>query len=1309
MPRRSRTFRSLLLGVLVSTAVLTWGLSSPLAAAIVGNTPARPAPPELWDELEPVDPDPLPVIRDNSDHDEFTDESKDPAENFWRAIDIENEFIFTAGSHKLQVWNPQADPENPSFVGEIGFTAWPQWCNQFEIQFILEDLDLAPGDDSAAAIVGTCLVGLAIIDTTDKEQPRLAYQDADFDVSNVYAARIGGTSYAIAAGQSKGARIYDMTKARQLNACLEASQACTGVFKGTLGQSTPVVAVGGVDQFVALGLSSNGLEIWDASSPTSPKKRLTESFGDVVGAAVESVAMWRTGDRYLLGMVMSSFVPGVGLVKDVKVFDVSCVAGSTACSLGQELYSQRVGPGQSRLDVSRSNGIPFLYVGSTNRKAGGVQREWVLNVADPFQIRDITPQQTISADGAKIGYWGWYYEGNPSGFNLFAPRGGQFLGEYLYRAGSSIFDIHRRTGGSAPIADFDYTSREPDGKVYPGSLVDFQDLSGGAPSEWTWSFEDGKTSSGSSTSFVQHPQGISFTSQGDKRVTLIATNDIGSSDPLTRLVPVLDPAPRVGAVTSNLTEASVCQNITLEAEGPEPGTEVTGKSPLTFDWKILDSSKTEVGETVTGERTATWQVSQGLLVGDYTAQVTVSNTQGTASAESVPITIKQLDPLPSADFPIEILSQVDGRVEFHVNAPGATEWRWDFGDGTPAEFTSDPVAGPSPVHTYTKEGTFNVTVEVRNCKEGPVKSATREVVIDQLTPLVACFKSVGLFCTASGCFGDVGEPITFEDCSTGAEVWEYDWDGDGSFDETSIGAPTSSHTYLQEGNFRPKLRVSRGEGAQTDEFEHRVISVSEPDPPPAIFVSGPSSGVVGTPYSFSASCADAGSNGWSWSTTGGSISGGSTGPQITVTWSSPGLKVVRASHFACTSGQRTISISKPDDPDDGPDGGGPNEPLDAAFTFSPTSPDVGEPVSFDASASTGATNLIWEFGDGGPTQNGVKVQHTYGEPGTYEVLLTATQPGTGVGCIQGICFSEETKTIVVGGDDTPPPPPEDDGPVCPDDPNDLCLIEGRFRVEVSWANQRNGEAGTGKPLEHSPLGESSDNTGFFYFFNPNNTELIVKMIDGRDVNNSFWFFRGGLSDVDYTITVTDQETGAQRLYHNDPGSICGEADINAFPQDDLQVATQSSLSLPVIPLGDRTHTIGGDEPSDPPADDPGGDEPPPTSGPCEPGPETICLLDGRYEVEVEWTNQRVEGESGTGKAVPGTDQTGYFWFFNPENIELVTKIIDGHPVNGHTWFFYGALTDVEYDIFVTDLDSGVEKVYRNEPGEICGRADVRAF
>ena len=67
-----------------------------------------------------------------------------------------------------------------------------------------------------------------------------------------------------------------------------------------------------------------------------------------------------------------------------------------------------------------------------------------------------------------------------------------------------------------------------------------------------------------------------------------------------------------------------------------------------------------------------------------------------------------------------------------------------------------------------------------------------------------------------------------------------------------------------------------------------------------------------------------------------------------------------------------------------------------------------------------------------------------------------------------------------------------------------------------------------------------------WFFQPSNVELVVKVLDGRAVNGRFWVFYGALSNVEYTITVTDTVTGAVKTYFNPQGNLASVADTEAF-------------------------------------------------------------------------------------------------------------------------------------------------------------------
>ena len=101
---------------------------------------------------------------------------------------------------------------------------------------------------------------------------------------------------------------------------------------------------------------------------------------------------------------------------------------------------------------------------------------------------------------------------------------------------------------------------------------------------------------------------------------------------------------------------------------------------------------------------------------------------------------------------------------------------------------------------------------------------------------------------------------------------------------------------------------------------------------------------------------------------------------------------------------------------------------------------------------------------------------------------------------------------------------------CEPGPNVLCLRDGRFRVEVTW---RDFSARTGQGTVSSCSAEGS---GIFWFFDPSNWEILVKVLDGCALNQRYWVFLAGITNVEYTLTVTDTLTGATATYHNPLGT-----------------------------------------------------------------------------------------------------------------------------------------------------------------------------
>ncbi|QQR73315.1 MAG: hypothetical protein IPJ17_17790 [Holophagales bacterium] len=248
---------------------------------------------------------------------------------------------------------------------------------------------------------------------------------------------------------------------------------------------------------------------------------------------------------------------------------------------------------------------------------------------------------------------------------------------------------------------------------------------------------------------------------------------------------------------------------------------------------------------------------------------------------------------------------------------------------------------------------------------------------------------------------------------------------------------------------------------------------------------------------------------------------------------------------------------------------------------------------------------------------------------------------------------------------------------CTADATSLCLGDHRFRVSASWDTP----AGLRGAAQAVTL---TRDTGYFWFFDPANVELILKTLDGCGVNSAYWVFAGGLTNVHVALSVTDTATGLVKAYDN-------PANTPFRPiQDTSAFSTCSALTSPP-PLDELSGVLGADEPAETALEELSA-----SSGSCVPSSTVLCLNNGRFKVETTW--RLPSGAAGAAHPLKLTADTGTFWFFSASNVELVVKVLNGCGVGGHYWVFAGGLTDVATVVKVTDTTTGAVQTYTNPPG-----------
>ncbi len=101
-------------------------------------------------------------------------------------------------------------------------------------------------------------------------------------------------------------------------------------------------------------------------------------------------------------------------------------------------------------------------------------------------------------------------------------------------------------------------------------------------------------------------------------------------------------------------------------------------------------------------------------------------------------------------------------------------------------------------------------------------------------------------------------------------------------------------------------------------------------------------------------------------------------------------------------------------------------------------------------------------------------------------------------------------------------------PVDPSVSGTLLLDGSRFVVNATWTTAQ-GQTGSGTGVQ------LTDNTGYFWFFSSSNVEMVIKVLDGCALNQRFWVFAGGLTNVKVDISVTDSKNGTIKHYTNAQG------------------------------------------------------------------------------------------------------------------------------------------------------------------------------
>ena len=111
---------------------------------------------------------------------------------------------------------------------------------------------------------------------------------------------------------------------------------------------------------------------------------------------------------------------------------------------------------------------------------------------------------------------------------------------------------------------------------------------------------------------------------------------------------------------------------------------------------------------------------------------------------------------------------------------------------------------------------------------------------------------------------------------------------------------------------------------------------------------------------------------------------------------------------------------------------------------------------------------------------------------------------------------------------------------CLESTDTLCLDNNRFEVQITFSDFQ-GQQHIGRSVKET------SNSGMFWFIDPSNLEMLIKVLDACAFNNRYWVFFAATTDVAFDLSVTDKQADVTKNYSNPLGQAANAiTDTDAF-------------------------------------------------------------------------------------------------------------------------------------------------------------------
>ncbi len=270
-------------------------------------------------------------------------------------------------------------------------------------------------------------------------------------------------------------------------------------------------------------------------------------------------------------------------------------------------------------------------------------------------------------------------------------------------------------------------------------------------------------------------------------------------------------------------------------------------------------------------------------------------------------------------------------------------------------------------------------------------------------------------------------------------------------------------------------------------------------------------------------------------------------------------------------------------------------------------------------------------------------------------------------------------------------PPADGTPTDCEPRDGVATLSGDYEIRMCF------EMPSGAQADAADYHLESTASGLLWFFDRDNVEVLVKVLDGCAINGHRWVFVAPVTTLAFNLEIVERGAG-RRFIHRNPRSRTATtvSDTTAFACDPVAPATANRgaavsrhrRTAPDAPLGAPGRQASAFSADAPRADDAA----PPV---CEPEGPGIVLSTGH---RVDMCFALPDGEIGQARDWGlARNSSALLYFFDRENAEVLVKVLDGCAVNGRAWVFAAPATDLAFHLVVTD-PTGARWTHANTAG-----------